>query len=104
MICAKCGKAPARKTIATRTSQLGDHVVVEAKRDALVCDCGVLAWDPPTQTAAPFAIPAWPRPFVYPIYPQPTTVAPPRPMPQIYPQWIGGSSAPLQPPRSGTIC
>jgi hypothetical protein len=68
MTCATCGKQPIRETIATKTRKVGKHIVVECQRQALVCACGVLAWDPPTPSPAP-VLPNPARPWEHPNFP-----------------------------------
>jgi hypothetical protein len=78
----KCGKTAQRKHVATKTTEIGGHTVIDQQREALVCaQCGVIAWDPPQvspprQTVypnqtSPFVIPARPYP-----YPSPNTAPP----------------------------
>lgn len=64
MTCAKCNQTAVEKIVATRTKTVGDHVIVEAQRRALVCGCGVIAWDPPLPARPSMPPPYAPDPFV----------------------------------------
>lgn len=78
MTCATCNKAAVPMVVATKTRNVGEYTIVEVQRRALVCDCGVLAWDPPQQQLVnPYALPLRPSyPEMYPLMP-PQTVRPP---------------------------